>query len=229
MEQRANKNINQSTFLLKVNLPNETTIRFKRLELANITNEGQNSDDNEESYHRLAELANDFKMLVSAFGSVLGRVLYWLPVSWKAGAYIKELTKAIYEKRPQVGWILVDENEQTIGLLSLCLIEKEKYNLDTDLNFLKLYNIGLMLHSDFQRKGIATELSNKLFNQLGDLNFDVDGLFIATLPNNIGVNVIAKKLNFTFVKEIDVEFDGMIPCFSSYYLPNNIYIKKLVV
>ena len=205
----------------------EDILHFKQVELNNIINQGKNSNDNRETYERLTELANDFNMLVSAFGSVVGRILYWLPTSWKATVYIKELEKAIEKKLPFLEWILVDQNMHTVGSVGLRSIEKEKYDLDDELNSLKLYNIGVILHSNFQRRGIITQLTNKLFDQLCDLNLDIDGLFIATRPDNVGVNTIAKKLNFTFVKEMDVEFDGLLPCCSSNYLSSNIYVKKL--
>jgi len=202
-------------------------IRFKKVELSNIVNQGKNSNDDIETYRRLAELADDFNMLVSAFGPVFGRILYWLPVSWKASAYIDGLNKSNKENRKHIEWLLIDKDDKTIGELSLSQIEKEKFDLSDELNSLKLYNIGVILHSDFQRKGIVTELSNSLFSQLHnlDLDLDIDGLFIATRPDNIGVNTIAKKLDFTFIKEMDVKRDGLIPCFSYNYMPTNIYVK----
>jgi len=218
-------NINDPNFIIKTKT--ENTIHFKKVELSNIVDQGKNSNDNMESYRRLAELADDFNMLVSAFGPLIGRILYWLPVSWKASAYIEGLDKANKENRKHIEWLLIDKDDKTIGELSLSQIEKERFDLSDELNDLKLYNVGVILHSDFQRKGIVTELSNSLFGQLHNLDLDIDGLFIATRPDNVGVNVIAKKLDFTFIKEMDVKRDGLIPCFSYNYIPTNIYVKIL--
>jgi RimJ/RimL family protein N-acetyltransferase len=227
-------NFTDSTFSLKVNLSNkdnwltkvEHTLKFTQIKLENIENKGNDSSDNGETYRRMAELSNDFNMLMTSFGPVFGRLLYWLPTWWKAKFYITELKKHNEKNLKHIGWVIADDNGQTCGLLSLTEVNKEMYKLDANLQLMKLYNIGLMLHSDYQRRGVATELSQKLLNHVNQLNFDIDALFIATRPDNVGVNTIANKLNFTFVGEMDAKFDGLIPCFSSSYLPSNVYIRK---
>jgi len=205
----------------------EHTIRFTRIEMANIVDKGANSNDDGETYKRLAELANDFGLLVSAFGPVFGRLLYWLPVSWKAKVYINEHKKNTEKDLKYIAWIIADENGQTVGSLSLDQVDKDKYVLNDELQSMNLYNIGLILSSDYQRRGLATELSKHLLSQLPALQIDMDALFIATLPNNAGVNTLAKRLGFTFVAETDAKFDGLIPCFSSSHMPANIYIKRV--
>lgn len=208
----------------------EEVIHFKRLELVNIENQGRNCVDGGETYQRLAEMANDFQMLTSAFGPMFGRILYWVvPTSWKANAYENVLKEADRKNRAWGQWILVSENKQTIGIVCLDQIDKKKFELDYDdeLGSLKLYNMGVLLHSNFQRRGIVTELSNHIFTQLRHLNLDIDAFFINTRPDNVGVNAIAEKMNFTFIKEMDVKTEGLIPCCSSSYMPTNIYVKKV--
>lgn len=204
-----------------------SVIHFNRIELSNIVNQGLNSNDNGRTYRRLAELANDFNCLVSAFGSVLGRIVYWLPTFWKASAYIKVAEEARQKGRLSASWILSDGNGETVGLLGLSEIEKEKFELDEELNRLKLYNVGVLLHSNFQRRGVVTEITNHLFEKFRRLNLDIDGLWITTRPDNEGVNHIARKLDFSFIKTMQVSHEGLIPCFSSTYIPLNLYVKRL--
>jgi RimJ/RimL family protein N-acetyltransferase len=205
----------------------ENVIHFRKVELANITNKGRDSIDDGETYQRLAELADDFNGLVSAFGGFLGRILFWTPVSWKAGVFIREMKKATEKRLNHCTWVLSDKDEKTIGSFSLSEIEKEKFDLSGELESLKLYNVGVLLHSSFQRKGVVTELTNHLYDQICRLNFDIDGLWIATRPDNVGVNHIANKLNFTMIKKMDVEQEDLIPFFSSTYIPFNLYFKRI--
>ena len=217
--------INDPDFSINITLNSGTehNISFKQVKLSNIIDQGKKSDDMKDTYRRLADLSNDFKMLMTAFGPFFGRILFCLPVSWKANMYIKQLSKDIERNLHYAEWIMIDQNDRTLGILNLKNIDRNKLEMYDD-DDLKLYNIGLMLHTDFQRKGFATELSNQLFNQLPHL--DIDGLIIVTRQDNAGANKLASKLNFVFVKKMDVKVDNMIPCFSHNYLPSNIYIKK---
>lgn len=205
----------------------KNVIHFTRVEIANIMNQGRHSNDEGMTYGRMAELSKDFNMFVSSLGSIIGRILYWLPTSWKASVFIKDLEKAREKGLLGSSWILSDMNKQTIGLFSFREIEKEKFDLDGELKTLKLYNITVLLHSNFQQRGVVTELTKKLFDQLGGMNLDIDGLWIITRPDNVGVNHIANKLHFSFIKEMRVKYERLIPCFASTYVPFNLYVKRI--
>lgn len=211
----------------------DNIIRFKQITLNNIEKQGKNSNDAGETYRSLACLSNDFRMLTTAYGPFIGRLLYWCPVSWKASSFIGEMKKMNEEKRSHMQWVLIDKDDSTVGLFSLSELsesEKGKYKFSDDIHSLKLYNFGVMIHTDFQRRGIVTGLMKSLPNQIKNvpqLNGVIDGLFVATRPDNIGMNTISKKLNYSFIKEMDVPVGGVIPCFQSKYMTINVYIKRL--
>lgn len=202
-------------------------IHFTRVEIANIINQGQSSSDGGSTYRRLVELANDFNGLVSTCGSVVGRILYWLPTSWKASVFIRAMEEAREKGLASSSWVLSGRDGQTIGLFSLNEIQNEKFELEGELKTFKLFNVGVLLHSNFQRRGIVTELTNHLFDQFCRLNLDIDGLWIATRPDNAGVNHIANKLQFTFIKTMNVRHEHLIPCCSSTYIPMNLYVRRI--
>ena len=54
----------------------------------------------------------------------------------------------------------------------------------------------------------------------------MDGIWISTRPDNAGVNHIANKLNFTFIKTMSVKHENLIPFFSI-YIPANLYMKNI--
>lgn len=202
-------------------------IHFKRIELNNIINKGQHSNDNGTTYQHCVDLANDFNGLVSSFGNVYGRMLYWLPTSWKASAFISGMHTANEKQLTSLSWVLSNDEGRCIGLFSLSQIPNEKFELDDDLRKLKLYNVGAFLHSNYQRRGVITEITNRIYDRFFQLNLDIDGLWIMTRVENEGVNHIAKKLNFTFIKTMNVKHEGLIPCFSDAFIPMNLYIKRL--
>lgn len=201
------------------------TIHFRQIELANIVQQGLTSSDEGRTYRALATLSVDFNGLISEFGAVLGRILYWLPVSWKAAMFIKGMEKIRNENRPSIQWTLSDEHNQTIGLCSLTKVHNEDFELDSEIKNLKLYNIGVFLHSDYQRRGVVAAIANQLFARLCTLKVDMDALWIMTRPDNAGVNHIARKLHFSFIKQTDIKRTGLF----SWLFPTatfNLYIKK---
>lgn len=209
---------------------NDSVIRFIPVLLNNIEKHGKNSNDNCETYRRLSDLSNDFTMLTTAYGPIFGRIIYWCPVYLKASSYIKNMKKKIEKNMTQMEWILVDQNDLTVGLFGLSqldLEQKEKYALNNDLRPLKLYNVGIMLHTDYQRKGICSELLKCLPNQITNMNnLDIEGLFVVTRTDNIGMNTVAKNVDYPFLKKMDAAAKGVVPCISK-TMSVNIYVKLL--
>lgn len=203
-----------------------TVINFRRVTLRNIQHGGRDAIDGGVTYGRLAELADDFNGLTSAFGWFVGRLLYWLPVSWKAKVYIDAINKAQEKGLADCNWVLSDQHGRTIGMMGLTEIDKGRFDLDEPEASQRLFNVGVLLHSDFQRRGVVTEVTNHLYDRLVRLRGDIDGLWIATRPDNAGVNHIANKLHFNFIKEMAVEEKSLLPCVPT-YMPQNLYVKPL--
>lgn len=138
---------------------------------------------------------------------------------------IKGLEKLRNENRPIIQWILSDENNHTIGTCSLSKIKNEEFELDGEIKNFKLYNIGVFLHSDYQRRGVVAAITTQLFDRICRLKLDMDALWIMTRPDNVGVNHIARKLHFSFIKQMDIKRTG----FLSWFFPTaklNLYVKK---
>lgn len=220
---------------IDMNTPSENiNISFKRIHKSNILNEGTTSNDSSDTFRRMSEIANDCDTLISVFGSILGRLVYRVPIGWKASVYIREIDNHARKKLPFASWLMMNsENDDTIGIISLSKVDADKFQLEGEkygtlsLDTLNLYTVGILLHSKYQRRGITSELYKQLFEYLQILNFDIDGLWIATRPNNIAVNHLANRLGFTFLKSMQIKANGLIPCFTSTYTTHNIYIKLL--
>lgn len=202
-------------------------VNFTRIDLQNIVNEGRDSIDGGRTFRHLANLSNDYNALLSSQGSIMGRILYWMPTSWKAGAYIRVMEKDREEQKPSISWLLTDAHGQTIGIFGLSKIKNEDFALKGEHEHLKLYNVGVFLHSNFQRRGVVTALTNQLFEQIAQLQLDIDALWVMTLPTNTGVNYIANKLNFTFLKRYDFRHPSFFPCCSESTTTLNLYVKPL--
>lgn len=81
------------------------------------------------------------------------------------------------------------------------------------------------MHSDYQRRGVVAAIANQLFARLCTLKVDMDALWIMTRPDNVEVNHIARKLHFSFIKQMDIKRTGLL----SWLFPTatfNLYIKK---
>ena len=168
-----------------------TSLHFKQIILKNIQNKGKNSDDSCDTYMRLSEIANDYPSLINAFGNTIGYLLYYTPTSWKAGVYIREMEKCKENNLPFISYVLVNDKEETVGTISIHKIDQEDYNLNDEYSSLNLYNIGVMLHSKFQREGIVSEISfSHLMYRIKNLSLDIDGFFIATKPSNVVIELL---------------------------------------
>lgn len=204
-----------------------TIVNFTEILLPNIINQGQSSQDGGRTYRHLADLSNDFNALISSQGSIMGRIIYMLPVSMKAAVFIRGMEKNRDEKNPAISWLMTDNRGQTIGIVGLSKIKNEEFQLQGEWQSKKLYNVGVFLHSKFQRRGIVSALAGLLFNQIGRLQLDIDALWVMTRPDNNGVNYIAHKLNFTFLKRFDLQHPSFFPCCSQSTTTLNLYVKPL--
>lgn len=207
-------------------------MRFGRVDLENIEDGGSHSVDQGRTYRALADLANDHQALIHSYGWLLGRILYYLPTRWKAKIYTDAIKKAQQKDRLCLNWVLALDGGwgqwgPTVGMINLEEIDNAKFQLTGDLANKRLLNFGAMLHSNFQRRGIITQLNDRLFKQLAAANTDIDGLWIATRPNNKVVNHIAQKLGFTFVKQMDVPHEDFLPIWGTVNIRQNLYVKLL--
>lgn len=187
-------------------------------------------DDGGETYRRLTELANDKKMLVSSVGPYLGNILYYAFPTWlKAKVYADGMRKAIAEGMPMGDWMMTNNNGETVGTLGLTKINNAKFGLGDEGSEWKgknLYNVSVLLHSNFQRRGLMTQLSRELMKRIASANIDIDGLFIYTRTDNVGVNKLARHIGFTFVKEMNVPIEGILSYLSS-SITSNIYVMQI--
>lgn len=202
-----------------------TSILFQRIELQNIVDGGKSAQDDGRSYRALAELANDCSGLVSMLGPVVGRLLYWLPTEWKAKVFIGDMQRAQEKGLAGCTWLMRDVSGATIGMINLDELEAHKFAMGERLDLLNLYNVGVLLHSNYQRRGVVTAVTSHLYEALGALRLNMDGLWIRTRPDNEGVNHIAKKLGFEFLKTMSVAEEALLPCCSTTSIPQNLYYK----
>lgn len=192
---------------------------FRQISLNNIENGGNNSFDDGDTYRRMALVANDFFNLTHMFGPYLGRILYWLPTSIKAGIYIDHM-----KKTPGWWWLILSPANETVGILSLSKIDPDKFALDDSLRTKNFYGIGLALRTPYQGKGVLTHIINTIFDQIPKLHLPIDGYWISTLPENLIVNNLAERFAFTYLKTHTVPLVPL-PFGFTYSLNLNLYYK----
>lgn len=129
-------------------------------------------------------------------------------------------------------WLMSDKEGHTVGECCLDEVEKDRYSLNDGATAnLKIYNMGLMLHSSYQNRGIATQLAKLLLSHLDEMNnvkeCGIDALLISVRPNDVKMNSFAKKLNFEFEKNVNIRVEGLLPCVSVTNIPNSLYLKRL--
>jgi len=161
-----------------------STLSFFPVKIANITKEGSDSDDNGRTYVQLSAVANDKNTLISSFGCLFGNIMSRIPTSWKAWFYRKQ----------------IEGSERVLGTISLSEIDKRKYKVENELGNLNVYNVGVQLLAEYQRRGIVSGIAKTLFRRFAALNTDMDGFWISTRPSNQGVIHLAEKYQFTYIK-----------------------------
>ncbi|MCP5507134.1 MAG: GNAT family N-acetyltransferase [Chlamydiales bacterium] len=202
-----------------------TTLTLHEVKMANIVNEGTTSDDDGETYRRLSEVANDTITLISIFGPVAGRLLSLFPTSWKARVYRMDIEVSERKKLNHFNWVMVNEEGHTVGTFSLSEIDKKRFSLEESFQSLKLYNVGVCLHSNFHRRGIVSGVAREIFKRISSLKIDIDGFWISTSPENVGVIRLAEKLEFEFIKAWDD--DKKLFPFIKTSLPRNLYWRTV--
>lgn len=191
-----------------INIENVGIIRFKQIMLDNIINDGNESNDDKDTYNRLAEIANDSGILTNTFGTILGKIIYLIPTSWKASMYINEMTTNINH----IGMLLIHSTnygDHTIGVMSTHLVDKLKYHLSENIQSkfpeienVDFYNIGLQIRSQYQNHKIASYLFDNLYlfkTILDKIDNNKKALFIATKPDNNRVIYLVNKFEFIYL------------------------------
>ena len=200
-------------------------ISFAPILLKNVECNGDENDGGE-TYRRLTELANDKKMLVSSVGPYLGNILYYAFPTWlKAKVYTDGMKKAIAEGMPMGDWMMTNNDGETVGTLGLTKIDNEKYTLDGKWDGKNLYNVGVLLHSKFQRRGLMTQISRALMKRIASADIDIDGFFIYTRTDNVGVNKLARSIGFEYEGEQTVKIEGILSYLLS-SITSNVYVME---
>jgi RimJ/RimL family protein N-acetyltransferase len=202
--------------------PLPSGLAFKQIFLDNIENQGLYSNDSGDTYRRMAVIANDFFHLTKMFGPVIGRLLYYMPTAWKANLYIENM-----KKNPGWAWLIINPDSETVGILNLSKVDPDRFALDDTLRAKNLYHIGLSLRTPFQGKGILTHLVSTLFDQLPKLQLPIDGICMATRPDNLPINRLAQKLNFALIKTHNTPLFPVLP-FWTCSLNLNFYAKLFI-
>lgn len=191
-----------------IHIDNFGIIKFKQILLDNIIDNGNSSNDNKDTYNRLAEIANDSGILINTFGTIFGRIIYLFPTSWKASIYIDEMQT----NKNHIGMLLIHSTnygDHTIGVMSTHLVDKLKYHLlkniqskFPEIENVDFYNIGLQIRTQYQNHGIASYLFDNLYifkTLLNKIDNNKKALFIATKPDNDRVIHLTDKFEFIYL------------------------------
>lgn len=172
--------------------------------LSNIEKGGRHSADHGFTYQRLAEIANDRHMLTHSMGNILGNIVYALPTRIKAGTYVKHAQECAEKGLIWKSFLIIcGDTGDTVGVISLTEIEKELYNLPAEYANMRLMNVGVMIRTPYQNRGVVSTINREIFEKPEILEtfgvHSVDGLFVATRPDNASVKHIASKMGFELI------------------------------